>query len=221
MDILKPGPIFLECLINNTFLARKTLYFGQLPRDSVPKNNTELLDFQKKIREKLIEDHRKCSDSALKDKKCFLDYFVICQKCSFEKGEYIFDGEIRAVFWKKYPLPLKLFIATGFRFSKGKHKLRIDLVNAATRNSFNVSSAIIEGSSECIVTPVIGDFVVKIPEAGIYFFNLYVDDEFFSSVVIPMETDQPKYSYSLLEEDIKEVTSGGLLILAKRSKSRD
>lgn len=217
INIQNPGPIFLECYIDNYLLGRRALFFGKVKSVS-PTNREEFIAFKEKFSRELVKQHRECSDPELKDKVCFLNYFIICESCSFIGEEYEFIREMRAVFWQKYPLHLKLFIASAFRFSRGEHNLRVDLVNAATRETNTITSTTVKGTSECIVTPVYGEFVVKIPEPGVYFFNLYVDDQFLSSILLAAETDKPKYSYSLSEEDLEDVGSGELLILVKRSQ---
>jgi hypothetical protein len=127
--------------------------------------------------------------------------------------KYKFIEEIGAVYWKSYPLNLKLTIASGFRFLKGKHNVRIDLINAATRETCNITSDTVEANSECLVTRIDGELIVKIPNAGIYFLNVYADDKFITSTLLPAETGKAKYSWSLLDENIKEVESGELLIM--------
>lgn len=217
INVQNPGPIFLECHIDNYLLGRRALFFGKVESVSST-TREEFIAFKEKFSRELVKQHRECSDPELKDKVCFLDYFIICESCSFIGEEYEFIREMRAVFWQEYPLPLKLFIASAFRFSIGKHNLRVDLVNAATRETNTITSTTVKGTSECKIKPVYGEFVVKIPEAGVYFFNLYVDDQFLSSILLAAETDKPKYSYYLLEEDLERVKSGELLILAKRSQ---
>ena len=115
-------------------------------------------------------------------------------------------------------MPLKLFIAIACRFSKGNHNIHIDLVNAATRETVKVTSATVTSSADCIVIPIHGKVITKIPEPGMYFFSLYVDNQFISSIVLPVETDDPEYSYSLMDQDSKRLASGELLVLSKRSR---
>jgi hypothetical protein len=92
------------------------------------------------------------------------------------------------------------------------------MFNAFTHEVITITSGLFEGSSECIQVTVRGALIVKIPKPGIYYFNLYVDDQFISSILLPAETDDPKYSYSLLDKDLESVRSGEVFILAKRSK---
>jgi len=211
------GPIFLECYVQDHLLARKALFFGK-PETNTPRTVKEMVNMRDLAIKNLVEEHRRCSDPVLKSRSSFLEFFIICQEGYLRDSEYEFLGELKAVYCKKYPLLLKLCIASGFRFSQGKHSARIDLVNAFTHQTTPVASGNFEGSSECIVSPVMGEVKIWIPESAIYYFNLYVDDQFLSSILLPAETDKPKFSYSLLDEHSKAVESGELLILAKRSK---
>jgi len=217
LDIKDTGPVFLECYVQDHLLGRKALFFGK-PETNPPRTLKEMVDIREHAIKNLVEKHRRCFDPVLKNRSCFLEFFIICQEGKLRECEYEFLGELKAVYCRKYPLLLKLCIVSGFRFSKGKHSSRIDLVNAFTHETTPVTTGNFEGSSECIVTPVMGEVKTLIPEPAIYYFNLYVDDQFISSILLPAETDKPKFSYSLLDEHSKAVESGDLLILAKRSK---
>lgn len=216
-DIEEPGPFFLECYISSFLLARKALYFGKLENEPPP-TMEECFSSRPKIVEYLVDEHRECTDPAIKKAVCFLDYFIICQEATLNERECKFMGEMKAVYSKKYPLLLQLDIVSVFRLSKGRHYARIDLFNAFTHEVITVTSGNFEGSSECISVPVRGRLVAKIPAPGIYYFNLYVDDQFISSILLPAETDDPKYSYTLRYEDLERIRSGEAFILAKRSK---
>jgi hypothetical protein len=215
--IEEPGPFFLDCHVGNFLLARKALYFGKLEAET-PTTMKECFSSRTEIEENLIDAHRDCTDPAIKHAVCFLDYFIICQEATLSKSECKFIGEMKAVYSKKYPLLLQLDIVSVFRLSSGMHYARIDLFNAFTHEVINVTSGDFEGSSECLSVPVRGRVVAKIPAPGIYYFNLYVDDQFISSILLPAETDDPKYSYTLRYEDLERIRSGEVFILAKRSR---
>lgn len=218
LHVQKPGPHFLECYVTDSLLARRAVYFGQL-LEAGPNTKEKCIAYKERFNRELVEQHSKCVDPELEGNICYLAYFIICESFSCESGKYKFFGETQVVFWKKYPLRLKRYFASALRFSKGRHVLRIDLVSAATHEVINaITSITVEETSECIITPVYGKFIAKIPEPGFYFFNLYVDDQFVSSILLIAETDKPKYSYSLCEEGLKRVMAGELLVLAKRSR---
>ncbi|MFX0066885.1 MAG: hypothetical protein ACFFC7_32535 [Candidatus Hermodarchaeota archaeon] len=216
-DIEEPGPVFFECYIDCFLLARRALYFGKLEIESHPPTK-EWFATRQNFFNNLVSLHRECTDPALMKTVCFLDYFIICQEATLSENECKFMGEMKAVYSKKYPLSLQVDIVSVFRLSKGKHCARIDLFNAFTNEVITVTSGIFEGLSECISVPVRGRVVVKIPEPGMYYFNLYVDDQFISSILLPAENDNPKYSYTLGDEDLERIRSGEVFILAKRSK---
>jgi 20S proteasome alpha/beta subunit len=215
--VQKTGPIFLDCYVENHLLGRKALFFGK-PDTAPPNSAEEMFAVRETISKVLADQHRKCSDPALKGQPCFLDHFIICTEATYEESEFVFSGEVRALYSKKYPLLLKLTIVSGFRLSEGRHNARIDLVNAFTHERATIASHTVEPNWDCIVVPVMGEILIRIPEPAIYYFNLYVDDQFVSSVLLPAETDTPKFSYSLLDDQLEAVRSGQLLILAKRSK---
>ncbi len=218
IEMPSPGPVFLECRVNNQLLARKALYFGILDK-KLPVSENDHLIFADTVSKRLIEEHRQCADPIFrKEKVCIPEYFILCRETSCQGMSYKFTEEIGAVYWKSYPLNLKLTISSGFRFSKVKHDLRVDLVNAATREVKNVSTDTIEPSSECLVTRIDGELIVKITAQGIYFFNVYVDEKLITSTILPAETGKAKYSWSLTDEDARKVDLGELLILSKRSK---
>jgi hypothetical protein len=216
LEITEPGPAFLECHIGDFLLARRSLYFGRLEaRESPPAISVSA------IRQELVDAHRRCADRAMGTRPCFLDYFVVCQNATLDESEYTFVGEPKGIYSAKYPLHLQLTICTAFRFSYGKHLAKVELVNAFTHTAQVLASGTFEGSSDCTVAPVQGMRVVSIPEPGIWYFNLTVDDTFIGSVVLPAETDSPKYSYSLRDEDVNRIRSGEVLMLMRRAEQTD
>ncbi len=213
--ITSPGPASLEFLINNQVLARKALYFGKLT--DIPTSKEDKERFLRECQSRLTEEHRQLSDAFLNDKNSVIEYFILCEKCIYEGNAIKFINEMKAVYWKSYPLPLRVYIASAIRMPKGKHSVRIELVNAATRYNSNITNTTVENTSDCLATPIHGEMVVNIPEPGVYFFNLYVDDKFITSALLPAELSKAKYSYSLTDEGQKMVESGELIILSRRS----
>jgi len=213
----EPGPVFLECHVGSSLLARRALFFGKLATELAP-TKEEWFTFKQEVTRTLVDEHSQCSDPSFRETVCFLDAFVICQEAILSENEWRFVGEIKAVYSKKYPLLLKVEIISVFRLSEGKHRARIDLFNAFTHEVITVTSGLFEGSSECLQFHVKGTVIVKIPAPGMYYFNLYVDDQFISSILLPAETDNPEYSYTLLDKDLERIRSGEVFILAKRSK---
>ena len=217
LDIKTSGVAFIDCLIAEKIIARKSIYFFQGDESILESSEKRTRALQQSM-----DDHILCSDSKLKTMNCFVEYFVLCTEADNENQSYSFKGEMRAVYWKDYPLKLKVFIATAIRLSEGTHDLTIEVVNAHTTDSFEIASCkSIIPTSECLAVPVWGDLIVQIPSPGIYFFNLKIDGQFATSSVLNMETDKPQFSYSLLEEDLAKVRSGELLMSTKRSRQKD
>jgi len=216
----KPGPVFIDCFINDKFLGRKALYFGLIPFPP-GKNQEEANIAMKYCNEHLVSEHRKCADRVLQQKSTIVEFIAICEKFETGECEYTFCNEPRAVYWKKYPLKFRMTIAVGLRLSKGKHKTRIDLINAATRETVELGKMNdLEGSSECITIPTSLDALTLVQKPGIYFFNVYVNDQFVGSAVFAFETDRPQYFYSLLDEDMARVAAGEYLMLSRRSQQK-
>jgi hypothetical protein len=218
LTINSPGIAFLEFVINKQVLARKALYFGL--SDTIPKSGEEER-FISEYQLRLTEEQRQCKDPTLVERNAEIEYFILCEKCVREKSDLKFFNEMKAVYWKSYPLPLRVYIASAIRMQKGKHSVKIELVNAATREYSIVTNTSIENTSDCLVTPIDGEMIVNIPKSGIYLFNLYVDDKFVTSSILPAELPQAKYSYSLLDDAQKQVESGELIILPRRSMLLD
>lgn len=125
---------------------------------------------------------------------------------------------MKALYWKSYPLKIPAFIASAFRMPEGKHQIRVDLVNATTRQMSPIATATVESTSSCIITPVYGEREVLISEPGVYFVNADVDGNLVGTDLLFAETDRPKYSYDLHSDALAQVAAGELLILQKRAR---
>jgi hypothetical protein len=218
--IEKPGPVFIDCFINDKFLGRKALYFGLIPLPPA-KNQEESKNIATYCREHLMVEHQKHHDKILQQKNAIIDFISICEKFEAEECKYTFYHEPRAVYWKSYPLQFRMTIVVGLRLVKGKHQMRVDLINAATRETVELGQLNnVETSSECITLPTYLDALTQVSKPGIYFFNVYVDNQFVGSAVFAFETDKPQYFYSLLDEDVARVSSGEYIMLSKRSRQK-
>jgi hypothetical protein len=218
LEISTPGPVFLECLIDNHLIARKALYFGKVSKSDA-KSNEDQIAFIEKIATQLAAEHYSYTDAFLNDKKIVIEYFDICQKYAYEGARIKFSGEVRGVYWEKYPLLFKALYATAYRLKKGNHNLRLDLVNIATRETINIANKVLTSESDCKTYHVYGELVIKIPKSGLYWANLYVDNELAGVALLPAEKGEGNYSYSLRDEDSKRVKAGELLLLLQRSKT--
>jgi len=215
----QPGPVFINCYIDDFLISRKSLYLARM--DEIHSTTAEDARSQNEINKRiLIAKHQECSDPELSEAGCFLEYFILCQQCVVQNGRYEFRGEARAIYWKKYPLLFKTQLAASLRLPRGKHGIRIDLVNAQSSKRLTIAQKEICSTYDCIMNRIHGDLVIKIPEPGVYFVSLYVDEQFISSEILPAETEKPKYSYSLPEDAIRAVSEGELIILVRRSRSQ-
>jgi len=220
LNITAPGPVFLECQIANQTLGYRALYFGNVS-DTPPASEAEFVNFARQQSEVLLEAQRGCSDPILEEsRKAALVYFSICQNCSDQDTTLRFEGQMMAVFWKSYPLKLRLFIASAFRMPKGEHQLRVELVNAATREVSPIATLTTSSTSSCVVVPIHGELIAIVPCPGIYFVNAYVDSQLVATSLLPAETDHPQYSVSLSQEDATRVAAGELLILLRRPQQQ-
>ena len=103
---------------------------------------------------------------------------------------------------------------------QGKHSVRLDLVNAGTRETNPMSRDTVESVLSGRAVPIHGELVVMVPKTGIYFVNVYVDEKLVGTAVLPAEDDHPRYSYTLTAPDAAQVAAGELLMLCKRSRQR-
>ncbi len=220
LHIHAPGPVFLECRIAGQLLARRALYFGR-PTRVAPTTEARFTEYVRRQAEALTQEHRATSDPVLEHSgESALVYFSLCQSCTDQDMILRFDGQIRAVYWKAYPLHLRVFVATAFRMPRGEHRVRLDLVNAATRDTSTITTATVTSTSSCIVTPVHGELIVVVPAPGIYFVNVCVDDDLIGTALLPAETDRPEWSYTLMDAEEAQVAAGQLLLLLKRSRQQ-
>ena len=217
LAIDNPGVTFLECTISGQALGRKALYFGEAPVLTGPEEG--LGEFARQQSQALLEKQRASVDPLLEASgSSELVYFSVCQGCLDDGIHLRLERPIAAAYWKQYPLPMRIFVATAFRMPKGKHQLRVDLVEVATRKTSQITTATVESRSSCIVTPVHGEVIALVPVPGWYFVNVYVDDRRLGTTVLAAETDHPRFSYNLAEGILARVAAGELFILLKRSR---
>jgi len=216
----KPGPIFLETRIMNKLLARRVLYFGNV-KENEPKTDEERKILTEKVLKQLQTGLIKQVDSLVEGGKPQLVYFILCQDYKNEDGIESYQNQFWVSYWKQYPLPLSCYIASAFRLATGKHEIKIDLVNAANHNATAITTTSIESKSSCLISPLHGRFTIQIPEPGYYFINTCADGALIASCVLIAETDEPKYSYNLPNEQIRQIQNGELVNLVKRSQEQE
>lgn len=212
----KPGPVFLEARIRDKPLARRVLYFESV-EENEPKPDEERKILIEKVGKQLQTNLIKQVDSLVESGKPQLVYFFLCQDYKNEDEIESFLNQFWVSYWRQYPLPLYCYIASAFRIATGKHDIRIDLVNAANHNATVITTTSMESKSSCLISPLHGRFIIQIPEPGYYFINTYVDRTLTASCVLIAETDEPKFSYNLALEQIRQIQNGELINLLKRS----
>src|SRR3990172_785533 len=218
ITVLAPGPAFLECAIGGQILGRRALYFGQVT-SRPPDDEAAFSKFAREQSEALSEAQRGSTDPVIESSgRAELVYLSLCYECFYDGTTLRFDRQVAAVYWRAYPLQLRIFIASGFRLPRGGHRLRVDLVDVATRATTPITTATVEGGSSCFVTPVHGEIVAVVPKPGWYFVNVYVDDQRLATALLAAETDRPQFSYKLAEDILARIATGELFVLLKRSR---
>lgn len=213
----KPGPVFLEARVREKLLARRVLYFGKVEGNepkTYKEKNTSIEKVEKQLQTNLIEQ----VDTLVESGKPQLVYFFLCQDYKNENNIESFLNQFWVSYWKQYLLPLYYYIASAFRIATGKHDIRIDLVNAANHNASVITNTSVESKSSCLISPVHGRFIIQIPEPGYYFINTYIEEALISSCILIAETDEPKFSYNLEPEQLRQVQKGELINLVKKAK---
>lgn len=207
LTIKKSGMVFIEAYFGGQRLGRRAIYFNKVD---------EKLPLEK-IKLQLREGLTKSQDSEVEKNIYELIYFSLCEGSSQSPEKLTFDHEIMAIYWKTYPLNFKAFITSAYRLKPGKHKIRLEAENAATREKILITQAEIESKSSCITYPLIGDVLIPLSKPGFYYLNQYVDDILSHTSLLAAETEKPQFSYTPPDEDIKKVDQGELLFLVKRS----
>jgi len=223
IEILSPGAIFLDCIVDGSLLARKALYLADLRNDEPAKSEAELHERYKTFSKSMPEEHRKYSDPMVEKMGFMVDYFFLCQNVTYENTNTIFKiyGEIKSIYWKSYPLAFKLGLATSFRINPGHHLMEIKLKHAMSGEESIIAKCELGNNSSCISIPIYADdLVVQIPKSGMYYVNVSIDGKFAGCALFYAETDKPEFSYSLNQEDLTRVTNGELLILLSRSQQK-
>lgn len=219
--ITEPGIVFLEAKIKNQIIGRRVLFFNKISEEylqNMLKSHEATSKGMDEAKEGLVGQ----VDPIVEGGKPELVYSFLCQNYKNEGVVETFENQFWVAYWKQYPLPLACYIASAFRLSKGMHTLRVDLVDAASHKLVsNVTTTSLESRSSCLISPIHGKFVIHIPQPGYYYLNTYVDNIFTASTILVAETDRPRYSYSLLQGQAKEVTNGQLMLLSKRASQEN
>jgi len=218
-SIQGPGPAFLEFSIDGHTLGRRPLYFGEMPHEftqEAPSQNPATLN------RALLEQQRACVDAVIEEsRESKVVYWTICHNCIADGTRLRFEGELMVVYWRSYPLRFPAMLAGAFFMPAGAHTIRVDLVNAASRQVTPITTAHVTSSSSYVFTTIHGQCEIVIPSHGLYFLNLYVDDVLTTPIVLVAETDQPAISYGLHDADLERVRRGEFAVLLRGAKQTD
>lgn len=212
--IESPGQRVLECKIDSFTLGRKPLLFHKI--NLIPDETDNLASFSSKVNKEMLRVASSTNDEEMeKDGKPELVYFALCEKYQYENSHLKLENQFLSIYWNKYPLPYKTQIVSGFRMPKGKHKIKIELVDAISREAKLIDTATVISKSSFLVTPIVGNSGILIPKPSIYFVNILIDDKRIGTFIFSAETAEAQYSYSLLPDIEERVKKGELFSLVR------
>ena len=208
-EIQRPGPMFLTCSIDGQRIARRALFFAEIP-------------LSERSREQAIaeleQQNSRCSDEELeKGGGAELVYFAICQACRGDDVELVFEREFVAVYSRSYPVKVRAFAAMALRLAVGEHVVRLEVVHAASGAQHTVSDTKIVAPSSFSVSRLHGEVPLPFSEPGPHFVNIRVDRNRVASLVIHADDPDRPQSYSLRPSDAAGIKPGEQFVLVRRS----
>lgn len=209
LEVDKPGSAILQATINGIILGRRAMYFYQLQPEDAQKPNIGniVLDSMAQQKDEEMEENKKAE----------VVYFAMCQDVECDSLNLKLVQQSVSFYWEKYPLPLRQKVISSFRLPKGEHKVKLELVDASTREKWEVGNKKIISESSFIANPIVGEFLIEIPRPGIYFLNAIVDEQRLTSILFAAETSEARWSYTMLDNDKESVKKGELLCLSKEA----
>lgn len=209
VEIPHPGPMFLTCYIGGQRVARRALFFAQIPLSERSRDQA--------IAE-LERQNTACSDEELEKRGgAELVYFTMCQGCRAENGDLVFEREFAAVYSRSYPVKIKSFAAMALRLAAGEHIVRLEVVHAASGAQHSVSDTKIVSVSSFDVARLHGDVPLPFSEVGPHFVNIRVDGKRVASLVIHADDPDNPQSYALRPSDAAGIKPGEQFVLVRRS----
>lgn len=209
LQVDQPGTAILEAKINGTLLGRRALYFHQLKPGDKEKPN-----FGNIILDVLAEQ---VDEEMEKTQKPEVVFFAMCQDVEYDSLNLKFIQQSVSFYWERYPLPLRQKVISSFRLPKGEHKTKLELVDAITREKWDVGSKTMQSESSYMANPIVGEFIIQIPKPGLYFLNAIVNDQRLTSILFTAETSEARWSYTMYDEQKQQVKDGELLCLSKEA----
>src|SRR5262249_50826404 len=144
VQIQHPGPMFLTCYIDGQRVARRALFFSQIPLSEQSRDYAMT---------ELEHQNAACSDDELESSGgAELVYFTICQSCRADNAELVFEREFVAMYSRSYPVKIRSFVAIALRLASGEHIVRVEVVNAASGEQRTVSDTKIVSASSFSVS---------------------------------------------------------------------
>jgi 20S proteasome alpha/beta subunit len=208
-EIQRPGPMFLTCYIDGQRLARRALFFAEIPLNKLSRDQATA---------ELERRSSSCSDTELEERGgAELVYFTICQACRVEDAELLFEREFVAMYSRSYPVKIRAFAATALRLAAGKHIVRLEVVHAASGAQTTVSDTEIVSASSFDVARLHGEMPLPFSELGPHFVNVRVDGNRVASLVIHADDPDKPQSYSLRPSDVAGIKPGEHFVLVRRS----
>ena len=209
LKVDEPGSAILQATINGTVLGRRAMYFYQLRSEDTAKRDIGNIVLDSMAQQTDVEME--------KTQKAEVVYFSMCQDVEWDSLNLKLIQQSVSFYWEKYPLPLKQKVISSFRLPKGEHQIKLELVDASTREKWEVGNKKITSESSFISKPLAGEFLIEIPKPGIYFLNAIVDEQRLTSILFAAETSEARWSYTMLEKDRESVKKGELLCLSKEA----
>jgi hypothetical protein len=209
VEIRTPGPMFLTCYIDGQRVARRALFFAELPLST--------LSHGQAIAE-LERQNSSCSDDELEKRGgAELVYFTICQASNVDDVELVFEREFVAMYSRSYPVKVRAFAAIALRLAVGEHVVRLEVVHAASAAQKTVSDTKLTSTSSFSVSRVHGEVPLPFSELGPHFVNIRVDGSRVTSLVIHADDPDKPQSYALRPSDAAGIKPGEQFVLARRS----
>lgn len=205
MSINSPGLHLLECRIDGNLASTKALVVAQADSRLSDKKNLAALS---KTQEKTEDEALESTD-------------MVYLSISGEPGQFSdsvqnFEGQFDTVISNSFPLNMNAYIDCGIRSERGKHSLRIEMIDAATHKVLSSESIDFIASSSTKTKPTQGRIGLKFPLPGYYFLRVFIDDEAKGCLVLGADGHPPRFTYLLPDQELEKLKNSDYLVMAKR-----
>jgi 20S proteasome alpha/beta subunit len=219
----KPCVYFFEVYINSILIGRRPILITaidpHLIKEGLGPKSAEFFSRQETYMSH-IQDQM--VDVKLQQGvKAFAAYFFPCRSSEVDKLKLRFDGIVHAFYPKHFPKNASTNVCFGFRAKPGMHRLRLDLVNATTRNRVIINETKVSCSSYLKDCRVEGELVMPFQEPGVFVLEQYVDDSLCADAILLADNYLDPFFYSLTSDAIKMIKQDGGLYLCRNSVQSD